>query len=93
MRISGVGLGVLLFLSPLYAGQSGTQTLQEGKDAGQVGLSFLEEKFIPGNFLGSQSVYADRDFIYLASYQGTLFVLERDKEVHFPLIEAVPVSS
>ena len=44
---------------------------------------------IEGSFTTPQSVYADRDRIYLASFQGKLFVLARDQAANFPVIEVV----
>lgn len=44
---------------------------------------------IEGNFLGPQAVYADEERIYLASVQGKLFVLARDRSADFPLLEVV----
>jgi hypothetical protein len=44
---------------------------------------------IEGSFTVSQAVYADKDRIYLASFQGKLFVLARDRSAGFPLIEVV----
>lgn len=44
---------------------------------------------IPGSFLQDQAVFADGDRIYLASYEGTLFVLARDRFADFPLIQTV----
>jgi hypothetical protein len=44
---------------------------------------------IEGSMLGPQAVYADADRIYLASFQGKLFVLARDRPADFPLLEVV----
>jgi hypothetical protein len=42
---------------------------------------------IEGSFLGSRAVWANAERIYLASFQGTLFVLARDREAGFPILE------
>jgi hypothetical protein len=47
---------------------------------------------LPGSFLTSETVYADREFIFLASYQGQLFVLE-NSEPDFPLVAEIAVSA
>ncbi|MGH7341665.1 MAG: hypothetical protein ACREKH_14330, partial [Candidatus Rokuibacteriota bacterium] len=47
---------------------------------------------IEGNFLTNSTIYADRDYIYLASYLGDLFILARDREVDFPLIDTLHLS-
>ena len=56
-------------------------------------LELVSIKHIPGGFVGTQQVCADRDRIYLASYQGELFVLARDREGDFPVLETVRVSN
>jgi hypothetical protein len=48
---------------------------------------------LPGSFLGAQSVYADSQRIYLCSFQGDLFVLQRDRQQNFPLIETISIGS
>jgi hypothetical protein len=60
------------------------------KAQGQVAIQLISARdHIEGSFLGSQAVYADKDRIYLASFQGKLFVLARDRSADFPLIEVV----
>ncbi len=44
---------------------------------------------IPGGFTTPRSVYADRDHIYLGSYDGTLFVLARDRASDFPITQTI----
>jgi len=51
----------------------------------------LAKDHLPGSFLTSESVYADRSFIFLASYQGNLFVLE-NSEPDFPVVVEIAVS-
>lgn len=48
---------------------------------------------ISGSFVTSQSVYATKNNIYLASSQGTLFVLKRSKTENFPVVESVNIGS
>lgn len=48
---------------------------------------------IPGSFTTTQSLYADDNRIYLASHQGTLFVLARDRNNNFPLLESINLKS
>lgn len=53
-------------------------------------LTFVSARHdLPGSFLGNQSVYADHERIYLASGQGQLFVLARDRVADFPLMETI----
>ena len=57
---------------------------------GQVKIQLISARdYIEGSFLGNQAVYADKDRIYLASFQGKLFVLDRDRSADFPLFEVV----
>ena len=51
----------------------------------------LAKDHLPGSFLTSETVYADREFIFLASFQGSLFVLE-NSEPDFPLVAEIAVS-
>lgn len=44
---------------------------------------------IPGSILRDQLVYADRERIYLGTYQGTLFVLARDRAMNFPIVQTI----
>jgi hypothetical protein len=44
---------------------------------------------LPASFVSSQTVYADADRIYLSSYQGTLFVVQRDRKSNFPVIQTI----
>lgn len=48
---------------------------------------------LAGSFVSSQAVYADAERIYLCSYQGDLFVLQRDRKSHFPLIQTISFES
>ncbi len=48
---------------------------------------------IPGSFTTSQSVYATQNNIYLASSQGTLFVVKRSKTQNFPVIQTLNIGS
>jgi hypothetical protein len=44
---------------------------------------------IPGSFTTPRAVYADRNRIYLGSFQGTLFVLARDLAAGFPVVQRI----
>jgi hypothetical protein len=52
-------------------------------------VQLLETARLPGSFVTSQSIYADSERIFLCSYQGDLFVLARDRQEDFPLIQTV----
>jgi hypothetical protein len=60
----------------------------------QVSLQLLSARdHIDGSFTTSQAIYADKNYIYLASWQGRLFILERNRTANFPMIERIQVSS
>jgi len=44
---------------------------------------------LPGSFVSAQAIYADAERIFLASHQGDLFVLERDRFRNFPWIQTI----
>jgi hypothetical protein len=46
-----------------------------------------------GSFVSSQAIYADSERIFAGSYEGDLFVFERDRETNFPLIETIALGS
>jgi hypothetical protein len=56
-------------------------------------VRLLETARLPGSFVTSQSIYADAERIFLCSYQGDLFVLARDRDHDFPLIQTVHLDS
>src|SRR5437762_165410 len=84
---SRAGAGILLLVWACVSSLSAQSLTRPGPI-----LTLVSAKSIPGNFLGPQAVYADKDRIYLASYQGKLFVLARDRAAGFPLVEIVDVS-
>jgi hypothetical protein len=48
---------------------------------------------LPGSFVSSQAIYADSERIFAGSYQGDLFVLERDRQANFPWIQTIQVGA
>jgi hypothetical protein len=67
-----------------------TLLLVTQQTSGEVTLQLISARDqIEGQFLGNQAVYADEDRIYIASFQGKLFVLARDRSANFPLLEIV----
>jgi hypothetical protein len=44
---------------------------------------------LPGSFVSSQMVYADRERIFVCSAQGDLFVLDRDRTTNFQLLQTI----
>jgi len=76
-KTSSIILGLLVVPSALKADNKVALRLVSARD------------HIEGSFLVDRAVYADADRIYLASYQGQLFVLARDRSADFPLIEIV----
>jgi hypothetical protein len=63
-------------------------------DAWQAILELVSARdHIEGSFTTNHAVYADQDRIYLASAQGKLFVLARDRSADFPLVETIQTST
>lgn len=48
---------------------------------------------IEGSIVRDQAIYADRHHIYLATFQGKLFVLARDRAANFPVIQVIQDTS
>jgi N-acetylneuraminic acid mutarotase len=48
---------------------------------------------IPGAFVSHRAAYADAARIYLGSFQGTLFVLNRDRATNFPIVQTIDVGA
>ncbi len=60
---------------------------------GQVTLQLISARdHIDGSFTTGQAVYADKSYIYLASWQGRLFILGRSRTANFPLVARIQVS-
>jgi len=60
----------------------------------QVSLRLVSARSqLEGSLVSSQAVYADQGRIYLASYQGKLFVLSRNRSANFPLLEVLQDTS
>jgi hypothetical protein len=74
-------LAGFLVLMALPAGMAQTLSLVSARDQ------------IEGSFVTPQSVYADQRYVYLASAQGKLFILERSVARDFPLVATIDVSS
>src|SRR6266705_94125 len=82
------GAGILLLVWAFVSSLSAQSLTRPGPI-----LTLVSAKSIPGNCLGPQAVYADRDRIYLASSQGKLFVLALDRAADFPGVEVLQPSS
>jgi hypothetical protein len=44
---------------------------------------------LPGSFVAPQTIYADFERVFACSYQGDVFVLERDRQNDFPWIQTI----
>jgi hypothetical protein len=56
-------------------------------------LQLVKARMLAGSFAASQDVWADSHRVYLASVQGKLFVLARDRRAGFPTVQVVRVST
>ncbi len=69
---------IVLFLNIVsLAGQ--TNPYEAGANVLRPELKLVSSLNLPGSFVSSQSIYADAERIFAASFQGDLFVLERDR--------------
>jgi hypothetical protein len=64
-------------------------TAAEAPNAWAPQLNLLGTVNLPGSFVVPQMVYADSERIFLSSAQGDLFVLDRDRETNFQLLETI----
>jgi hypothetical protein len=69
------------------AGQ--TAPYEAGANVLRPELKLVRSLNLPGSFVSSQSIYADAERIFAASYQGDLFVLERDRQAGYSLLETI----
>src|SRR5437016_4440624 len=78
-QIKGIFLaGIVLSLNIVsLAGQ--TNSYEAGANVLRPELKLARSLNLPGSFVSSQSIYADAERIFAASFQGDLFVLERDR--------------
>ena len=56
-------------------------------------LTLIGTANLQGSFLTGQSVYADNQRIFASSYQGDLFILERNRDEGFPLIQTIHLNA
>jgi hypothetical protein len=54
-------------------------------------LTLVSAQIVPGNLLGLEAVTSDRFYAYCATYQGTLFVLDKSKK-GFPVLATLAAS-
>ena len=85
-------LSLLLFCcGALSAGSVVSLLAAQSPKSPQLRL-VLAKDHVEGSFTTPQSVYADNHYVYLASQQGKLFILDKIKP-DFPLVIALQVSS
>lgn len=56
-------------------------------------VRLLHTPKLPGSFLSPQTIYADSERIYACSFQGDIFVLERDRRSSFRELERIKIGS
>src|SRR6516162_5165668 len=88
----GVALSAVLFLFLL-----GVDSLVREYHAAPLfwhpRLTLIGTANLQGSFLTGQSVYADNQRIFASSYQGDLFILERNRDEGFPLIQTIHLNA
>jgi N-acetylneuraminic acid mutarotase len=90
----GPGPDHLRIITATYSGDANcsgaTATVTQRVDPSIFELVSVRDH-IPGSFLTPHAMHADRDRIYLGSYQGTLFVLARDRAADFPIVQTIDI--
>jgi hypothetical protein len=84
-----------LVLTLVIVFTAATLTLSLSADGGLATqqIYLVASLYLPGSFVTPQSVHADSERIYLGSYQGHLFILERDRQSGFPLIQTISIGA
>ena len=83
---------VTLITSPLSVSAAGSSQSNARQSVNSLELVSARDNVL-GSFTASQSVYATKTYIYLASAQGTLFVLKRNQAENFPLVQSINIGS
>lgn len=87
LRVSAV-VFLLLLCANLPARQYHAGILSWSPQLTLIGTANLQ-----GSFVTAQSVYADNERIFASSYQGDLFILERNRDEGFPLIQTIHLNT
>jgi hypothetical protein len=67
----------------------GSETLTLWPNVWAPQLKLIGSVNLPGSFVSPQMVYADTERIFVCSTQGDIFVLDRDRETNFQLIQTI----
>jgi hypothetical protein len=78
----------VLFLFGVVAAAT-FKTTSQAQTAWQPELRLIGSINLPGSVVSPQMVYADNERIFVASAQGDLFILERDRQANFPMIQTI----
>src|SRR6266508_6477110 len=80
-------------LVALFAATSFAAPQNSGKYTRAPKLTLvLAKSNVWGSFLGNEAVCSDINYVYLASYQGKLFVLDKSRR-DYPVVAAISVSA
>lgn len=88
----GVGISAVVFVLLLCA-NPGVRQYQASTLFWTPALNLLGTANLPGSFVTGQSVYADNERIFASSYQGDLFILERNRDDGFPLLQTIHLNA
>src|SRR6476646_4437991 len=83
--------GAAMFVAAMFVARIGSNNAADFSWRPDVKL--VATAALPGSFVSSQAIYADSERIFAGSYQGDLFILERDRESNFPWIETITLGS
>jgi hypothetical protein len=85
-------LGGFVFLIT-FSAAVGAQSSDARRNPRIPEVKLIGSANLPGSFVSSQMVYADRQRIFACSTQGDLFVLDRNRETNFQLLETIHLGS
>jgi hypothetical protein len=82
----------VIFLVSIIA-TAGLIKASEARNAWRPELKLIGSVNLPGAFVSPQMVYADPERIFVCSADGDLFVLDRDRETNFQLLETIHIGT
>ena len=88
-KIFGAGAAVVMSIAPVELASSSDIAPKPW----QPQINLISSIKLQGSFVSPQAIYADSERIYAGSYQGYLFILERDRQAGFPIIQTIEFGS
>src|SRR5436309_5585842 len=88
-RIKGIFAASIVLSLNIVSLVGQTNPYEAGANVLRPELKLASSMNLPGSFVSSQSIYADAERIFAASFQGDLFVLERDRQTGYSQLETI----